>query len=167
VVDVLLDGRQVEGIVFTGQADGVTASAGAAGTTDAVDIVFGIVGQVVVEDVGHVGDVQTTGGHVGGDQDIQGALGELFQDLHPLLLRHVAGQQADAVAVVLQPGVNVFTDVLGVGEDDGFLRPLLFHQGEQQQHLVFVGGVEQLLLIRTPVICSGSTCTCSGWFMCS
>ena len=36
--------------------------------------------------------------------------------------------------------------MLGVGEDDRFFRPLLFHQGEQQQHLVFVGGVEELLL---------------------
>ena len=145
-MDVLLDGRQVEGIVFTGQADGVTALAGTTGTTDTVYIVFGIVGQVVVEDVGHIRNVQTTGSHVGSDQYVQGSLGEVFQDLHPLLLRHVTGQQTDAVTVILQPRMHVFTDMLGVGEDDGFFRPLFFHQGEQQQHLVFVGGVEQLLL---------------------
>ena len=67
-------------------------------------------------------------------------LGELVQDFHPFLLGHVASQQADAVAVVLQPGVNVFTDVLGVGEDDGFSPATPLPSGEQQQHLVFVGG---------------------------
>ena len=43
-----------------------------------------------------------------------------------------------------QMAPDVFAAVLGVGEDDGAIRPLFFDQRLQQTHFFFVGRVEQL-----------------------
>lgn len=80
MVDIGLDRRQVERILFTRQADGVAAGACAAGTADAVHVVFAVVRQIVVEDVRDGRDVQTARGDVGGDQNIEIAFGEVVED---------------------------------------------------------------------------------------
>src|SRR5690554_3732313 len=51
MLDIGFHRRQVEHVFFTGEADGMTAGAGPAGTADAMHIVFRVVGQVVVEHV--------------------------------------------------------------------------------------------------------------------
>lgn len=58
----------------------MAAGACSAGTADAVHVVFAVVRQIVVEDVRDGGNVQTARGDVGGDQDIQVALGEIVED---------------------------------------------------------------------------------------
>lgn len=55
-----------------------------------MDVQFSVVGQVVVDDEGDLGDVQTPGPHVGGDEDATSPGPELLHDGRPLLLRHVA-----------------------------------------------------------------------------
>lgn len=80
MVDIGLDRRQVERILFTRQADGVAAGACSAGTADAVHVVFAVVRQIVVEDVRDGRDVQTARGDVGGDQNIEVAFGEVVED---------------------------------------------------------------------------------------
>ena len=71
VPDVLLDLAERKGIGLAGKAYGVATCAGPGRATDAMHVVFGVLGQIEVEYVTDIVDVQTAGGHVGGHQDRQ------------------------------------------------------------------------------------------------
>lgn len=83
--------RQVQRVLFTGQADGVTAGASAAGTANTVNVVFAIVRQVVVKDVRNGRNMQTAGGNVGCDQNVDIAAGKFIENSQAFFLRDVAG----------------------------------------------------------------------------
>ena len=97
LLDVGLDVRQALRVALAGEADRVALGAQARGAADAVHVVLGIERQVVVVDVRDAVDVQAARGDVGGDQDLELAGLELAQQRLALLLRHVAGEHADAV----------------------------------------------------------------------
>ena len=95
LVDVRLDVRQRHPVALAGEADRVALGAQARGAADAVDVVLGIEGQVVVVDVRHAVDVQAARGDVGRHEDLELAGLELLEQRLALLLRHVAGEHAD------------------------------------------------------------------------
>ena len=64
------------GIVITDQGEGVTAAGGATGTANPMDIGLGGVGDVVIDDVGNLVDIDAAGGDVGGDKYLVGAIPE-------------------------------------------------------------------------------------------
>src|SRR5262245_61845260 len=66
--DVLLDSVQEFLFVEGNEGDGVAGRFGAAGAADAVDIVFGVAGHVVVHHVRDAFDVETARGDVGGNE---------------------------------------------------------------------------------------------------
>src|SRR6185295_17972077 len=68
VRDVVLDLGQRHGVFLAAEADRVALRAGARGAADAMHVVGGILRQVVVEHVTHVGDVQAARGDVRADQ---------------------------------------------------------------------------------------------------
>ena len=90
-----------------------------------MDIGFGDLGEVVVEDIGQVLDVQATGSDVRGDQDPQLPGLELPQALLPGSLGLVAvdGGSGDALAGQV-PG-HFVRAVLGAGKDQGAAHVLL------------------------------------------
>ena len=55
-----------------------------------MDVQFSVVGQVVVDDEGYLGHVQTPGPHIGGNEHAASSGPELLHDGGPLLLGHVA-----------------------------------------------------------------------------
>ncbi|MNS70764.1 hypothetical protein D3C72_1041120 [compost metagenome] len=102
-------------------------------------VVFGVERQVVVVDVLDAVDVQAAGGHVGRHQDFQLALLEAVEQALTLLLRHVAGQHADAVAGTFQRTGNALDEHLGIDEDHGARAFAARQQAQQQRDLLFVG----------------------------
>ena len=64
------DGSEHRRFVGADQRDGFAGGAGAAGAADAVDVVFGDDGQVEIDDLRQVVDVQPAGGDVGGNQNL-------------------------------------------------------------------------------------------------
>src|SRR5690606_8974607 len=98
----LLDRRQLEGVIFTGEADGRALGAGATGTTDAVYVVFRIVRQGVVDHMADAIDMDATAGHIGSDQHPQFALAEVLQGAYPLVLWHIAGELGGIHAIADQ-----------------------------------------------------------------
>lgn len=140
MTNIGFDRRQIQRILFAGEANGVTAGASATGTADAVNVIFAVVRQIVVKDVGHGRNVQTTSGNIGRDQDIEVAAGKFFENTQTFFLRHVAGQQTYAMAVGGEMPPDIFTTMLGIGEDDGAIGPLFFQQRLQQAHFSSLDG---------------------------
>ena len=68
--EVLGDPPHVAHLVGEDEADADAAGPGAAGAADAVDVSVAILGRVVVDDVGDVGDVDPSRGDVGRDQRV-------------------------------------------------------------------------------------------------
>jgi len=75
-VDEALDGFGEVDFVGGEEGEGVAFFFGTASSPDAVDVVFGVFGDAVVDDVGDAGDVDAASGDVGGDEDVVGAVFE-------------------------------------------------------------------------------------------
>lgn len=118
----------------------MTAGASATGTANAVNVIFAVVRQIVVKDVGHGRNMQATSGNVSRDQNIKVAAGKFFENPQTFFLRHVAGQQTYAMAVGGEMAPDIFTTMLGIGEDDGAIGPLFFQQRLQQAHFSSLDG---------------------------
>ena len=92
--DVALDEffELVEGAVFVfgDEGDGVALGFGAAGATDAVDVVFVLKGEVEVDDVGDAGDVDAAGGDICADEDAEFSFFEFIKGALALVLGAVA-----------------------------------------------------------------------------
>jgi len=73
---------------------------GAAGTTDAMDVIVGMMGDVEIEDVAHRGNVEAAGRDVGGNQQRNFTLAELIEGGGSCGLIHVAMKCADAEELI-------------------------------------------------------------------
>ena len=109
--------QQLE-LVDADQRDGLAGQAGAGGAPDPVHVVLGHVGQLVVDHVGELVDVEAPGGDVGGHQDAYLAALEARQCPRACALALVAvdGRRRQPVLAELL-GEAVGT-VLGTGEDE-------------------------------------------------
>src|SRR5690606_38971277 len=133
------DGGQGEGIVLPGKADGGAAGAGAAGTTDAVDVVVRHFRQGEVDHVADAVHVNAATGDIGGHHHADLAFAEAFQRADALVLRHITGHLHGADAVAGQALFDTPHLVLAVGEDHYPAPVVLGDQVVQQLVLVAAG----------------------------
>src|SRR5438132_134857 len=92
--------------------------AGAPGAADAVGERIRVLGQVVVDDVADVLDVQSARGEVGGDEHFNVAAPELVQRPLPLTLREIAVDRRDLLPAPLQVVVELVHAALCVTEHE-------------------------------------------------
>src|SRR5690625_2913731 len=90
LVDVLFDIRQRINVFLTREADGVPAGPGTCRTADAVHVIFRILGQVEIDDVADLGDMQSASRDIGRDENRQFTALELAEQLLALVLRDIA-----------------------------------------------------------------------------
>ena len=81
-----LDRRQPGTLFVIAERDCLACLPRTAGSADAMDVGFRFVGQLVVDHVGNVIDVDATGGDVGGDQDRRPRRFECRQRSFPMVL---------------------------------------------------------------------------------
>src|SRR6056297_639946 len=76
---------------FTGgyKEDRFAFTAGTPGTADAVNIGFGIVGNIIIDDVADAFDIQPAGSHIGGNDNIETSFFETFNCFFAHYLGHV------------------------------------------------------------------------------
>jgi hypothetical protein len=105
-------------IISRNKVNGNTLASETTTTTDTVDVVLTVGGQVVVDDKGHLLDIDTTSEEISGDQDTRRARAELLHDDVALTLVHVSVHSRDGEVtrgkLVGEP-VNLSS---GVAEDD-------------------------------------------------
>ena len=123
-LDELLDVAQVFVLVDAHERDRLAGRAGATGAPDPVHVIVGHVGEVVVDDVRQLVDVDAAGGDVGGDQHLQAGVLELGERARARALALVAvdGERGDSVVAELLG--QLVGPVLGAREDE-HLEPVL------------------------------------------
>ena len=128
----LLDGVHEAFFVHADEADGLAAGASAPGAPDAVHVVFGDVGNVKVDDVGQVADVDAARGDVGGDEGDEAAALEVGERLRARGLAFVAVQRHGADAVLDKVVGDAVGAEFGAREDEYLVPALLddeVHEG--------------------------------------
>ena len=99
------------------KCQGVASPASSPGAADTVDVVVVGAWGVVVDDMGDVSNVDTTGGNVGGDQNVDVVVPELFEGALPLALGFAAVDGVGFEAAGHQVFAEAFDAALGVIED--------------------------------------------------
>ncbi|MNC31211.1 hypothetical protein D3C75_795250 [compost metagenome] len=100
---------QIEQVGFTRRGEGnrQAFAAGPAGTADPVDIAVRIQRQIIVEDMGNPFNVQTPGGNVRCNQELQLGIAEPFHDRFAFALGQIAMQLVAVIAGCLQRFVQL------------------------------------------------------------
>ena len=106
-------------IVSGDEVDGNTLTSETSTTTDAVDVVLAVGGQVVVDDKGNLLDIDTTGEKVSGDEDTGRSGTELLHDDITLCLVHVTVHGRDSEVTGSELVGEPVDLPAGVAEDDG------------------------------------------------
>src|SRR4029079_18344606 len=98
------------------EGDGHALGARACGATNAMDITFGDVREVIIDHVADAVDVDSTGGNVGGNQRAPPAIAERRENALALVLRLVAMDRFGGVTGFLQSAYHLVGAMLGAGE---------------------------------------------------
>jgi len=106
-------------IVSGDEVDGHTLATETTTTTDTVDVVLAVGGEIVVDDKGNLLDVDTTGEEVSGDQDTGRTGTELLHDNVTLALVHVTVHGGDGEVTGSELVGEPVDLSAGVAEDDG------------------------------------------------
>ena len=106
-------------IIGGDEVDGNTLTAETATTTNAMDVVLAVGGEVVVDDEGNLLDIDTTGQEISGDQDTGRAGTELLHDQITLSLVHVTVHGRDGEVTGSELVGEPVDLSAGVAEDDG------------------------------------------------
>lgn len=123
-------------VLLRKEGDGGSAVSGAASTTDAVNVVVDVGRHVVVDDVLHVRNVESTGGDVGSDKDRLLSSLEKTKGLLTLVLRAVAVNARRGVALALEVVLKSVGGTLGLYEDEDQTRGHSSEEVEESVHLL-------------------------------
>ena len=133
---LLLDVAQEAMFARLGQRDGDTLTAGAAGSADPMHVRLGGTGDVVVDNVRHVLDVESARGDVGGDEQIGGVGAELLHDAIALLLTETTVQCLGAIATAVERFGQLVDFGPRAAEHDGGRRVLDVEHAAKRRDLV-------------------------------
>ena len=101
------------------EGSGNTSVAGTTGTTDTMDVIVDVTGEIIVDNVGDIGDVQATSGDSGGNHD-RGLTGpEGVQGMLTLPLGAVTVNRGGRHAVTVKEVAQHIGHALGLDEDQG------------------------------------------------
>jgi hypothetical protein len=134
-------------IVSGDEVDGNTLTSETSTTTNAMDVVLTVGGQVVVDDEGDLLDIDTTGEQVGGDEDTGRSGTELLHDNITLGLVHVTVHGGDSEVTGSELVGEPVDLPAGVAEDDGLGdgdRLVQVGEGVELPVLLLNGNVELL-----------------------
>ena len=133
LIDEAFDGFGGHEFIGAEEGEGVAFFLGAAGAADAVDVVLGVFGDGVIDNVGDAADVEAAGGEVGGDDDFEFAGAEADEGLGAVLLGDIAVHDGDLVfAIAADAGGEEVGIGLGAGEDHDALKVGFLEQGEEE-----------------------------------
>mmetsp|Transcript_3066 Transcript_3066/g.6192 ORF Transcript_3066/g.6192 Transcript_3066/m.6192 type:complete len:431 (+) Transcript_3066:97-1389(+) len=134
----LLDVTEVPDVSLGEEVDSYSLPTETSGTSDTVDVVLTVSGEVEVDDKTDLLDVDTTGEEIGGNEDAGGTGAELAHDDVTLPLVHVSVHTRDGEVPLLHVFLKPVNLPPGVAVDDGL--------GDGKSLIEIAEGVELPLL---------------------
>ncbi|AGW41060.1 two-component system response regulator [Leifsonia xyli subsp. cynodontis DSM 46306] len=134
----LLDRSEKPALARGDEADRRPAASGAAGPADAMDIRFGVDGDVEVDDMADAVDIEPPRRHIRGDQNVELARFQLVDCALPLGLCDVAVDRRRRVATGPEPLRERLRLVLRADEDDHPLEVLDLEDASERVDLLRV-----------------------------
>ena len=121
-VNELFDINKEVEFVSGDEGDGLPLGAGATGPTDAVDVIFRLFGEVVVDDLRELLDINAPSGDVGGEKDFDFSVLKVVESFGACVLTLVAVNGGSADSLVVEVGGKLVCAVLGPRKDEGLSR---------------------------------------------
>ena len=119
---------------------------GTPGTPNAMHVVFGLRGEVVVHHVIDPFDVDAAGEHVGGNEDVGGAVGEIVERAPALVLAAAGVDRLNRVAGFFEAPAGRIGTASRAGEHDDALMPAFGQHALEQSGLDCLLHVDDVLL---------------------
>ena len=123
-VDETLDALHEVNLTTGDETHGFAAAAGTTGAADAVNVVFGIVGKLQIDDEVDVVHVEAASGDIGGAKDLHSTAAEVPHHALTHRLIDVAMQAVSGITTCHEGIGGVIDGTFGVGKDDGEARGL-------------------------------------------
>jgi hypothetical protein len=144
---MVLDLLDEAGVLREDEVDGSSLSTETTSSTDSVDVVLLLDGELVVDDETNLLDINTSSKQVSGDEDSDGTLSELLHDNVSLDLVHLSVHDADSEFLLSHGLLELFDSLLGVTVDKSLVDVQVGVQVEEHIHF-------PLLLLDSNVILS-------------
>ena len=143
--DLALDRMNVTNVIRSHESVGLTAALRAPRPANTVRIGLGGAGDVVVDDVRHLIDVDTTRNNVGGHKDVESALTKALHGAISLSLGHVPLQCDRLVILAIEFLRETLGAVLGPRENNGRVESVFFEKLVEQIDLAILNdGIERV-----------------------
>ena len=107
---------------------GEALAAGAPSASDAMDVILGMDRDVVIEDVAHIGDIESSSRDIACGKEGDRAVAEGVERRGALMLIHVTMETAGAESMLDQGPMQQPDIALAIAEDDGVLDAGFPHQ---------------------------------------
>ena len=114
-----LAGSDETAVIRGNKRIGAALTLGTTGTADPVSIGVRRGGHVKVDDMRDLFNVETAGGDIGGDEDIETLGTEAIESALALVLRHIPLQRHGLVTSAVKLACQLACPVLGAGKDNG------------------------------------------------
>lgn len=118
---MILDGLDELSVFGEDEVDRGTLSTVTTGSTNSVDVVLLLEGQLVVDDETNLLDINTSGKQIGSDEDTDGTGTELFHDDVTSKLVHLSVHDRDGEVVLGHGLLELLDSLLGVTVDEGLV----------------------------------------------
>ena len=134
------DAPQLVHLAGTGyKREGKTRLSGASGASDAVDVIFHILWDIIIENRAHTAHVDPPCRHVGGNQHVHMTAPEHLHHMIACLLLHIAVQPFRHVTAHLHGAHQLVHLLFGVAENHGGYGAVNVHQAAHGFNFVTVG----------------------------
>jgi hypothetical protein len=145
LIDKSLDGSDVLGIFGGHEGEGVAGGLRPTGAADAVNVILRMLGDVEINDVADVLDIEATSGDIRRDKDFEAAIAEAPQGLFSFALAAVRMDDGDGVFVLLEEARDFIRAVFGAAENnDGLVMDLVEKGAEEVGFLIVGDGVDNV-----------------------
>jgi len=132
---VLLDLLHLTSVLGEDEVDGGSLLTETTGTTDSMDVVFLLEGELVVDDESDLLDIDTSSEEIGGDEDTDGTGSELLHDDVSLELVHLSVHDGDGEVLLGHALLELLDSLLGVTVDKSLVDVKVGVEVEENFHL--------------------------------
>lgn len=146
---MILDFLKEAGILRKNKVDGCSLSTETASTTDSVDVVLFLHGELVVDNETDLLDIDTSGEQVSGDEDTNSTGSELLHHDFTLLLVHLTVHTGDDEILFGHGALELIDSLLSVTVDDSLLDIKVGVEVKKYIHLPLVLLDGDIVLVDT------------------